>query len=160
MVERRHAGVDLFGRKGDVVLAPEDGTILRFLPFHAGTWAVYLRSMLGDRIVNLGEVARNSWREFGVVPGQTVLEGQPLARVGMQTDGSTMLHLETYEFEEATRDDDIIATIRSGEMRWLNAAAAPASLRDPSAYLVLASVRTHRREQLAGIRGSTASPSA
>lgn len=141
--QRKHAGVDLFARAGDVVVAPEDATVLAVLPFNAGTWAVYLRSRSGDRVVNLGEVENLSWREFGVAPGIAVVEGQPLARVGVQAKGSTMLHLETYEVGAAT-DEDVVAQLRAG-MSWLAEQPAPAWLRDPSGYLVMAASRTYKR---------------
>src|SRR5690606_13340370 len=113
----KHAGVDLFARKGDVVVAPEDGRVLAILPFNAGTWAVYVRSLLDDGVVNLGEVEKLSWREFGVKPGQTVHVGQPLARIGVQAKGSTMLHLETYGVD-GVDDETVVAAIRAGELSW------------------------------------------
>jgi len=145
--DRKHAGVDLFANEGDVVVAPEDGRVLTILPFNAGTWAVYVRSVLDDRVVNLGEVEKLSWREFGVKPGQTVHVGQPLARIGVQTKGSTMLHLETYGVD-GIDDETLIAAIRAGELSWPADAAAPGWLRDPTAYLLSAAKRTYQREQL------------
>jgi hypothetical protein len=147
--ERRHAGVDLFARAGDVVVAPEDGTILRILPFHAGTWGIYLRSMLGDRVVNLGEVEKLSWREFDVRPGQAVLEGQALARIGVQARGSTMLHVETYA-AEGVSDEELVAAVRAGELSWSADEPAPKWLRDPTGYLLMAARRTYLREDLRG----------
>src|SRR5690606_19493953 len=115
--ERKHAGVDLVANEGDIVVAPEDGRVLTILPFNAGTWAIYVRSMLDDRVVNLGEVEKLSWREFGVKPGQTVHVGQPLARIGVQAKGSTMLHLETYGVD-GVDDETVVAAIRAGELSW------------------------------------------
>src|SRR5690606_20764727 len=34
--QRSHAGVDLFGHEGDLVIAPEDARVLTVLPFNAG----------------------------------------------------------------------------------------------------------------------------
>ena len=147
---RRHAGVDLFGRAGDVVVAPEDGRVIRVLPFYQGTWAIYLRSALGERVVNLGELAQGSWREFGVKPGQLVLEGQPLARIGLQAKGSMMLHLESYGVADVS-DEELVAAIRGGVLRWVDD-APPAWLRDPSAYLITAATRTYRRALVYGDR--------
>jgi murein DD-endopeptidase MepM/ murein hydrolase activator NlpD len=144
---RKHAGIDLFANDGDTVVAPEDGRVLAILPFNAGTWAVYVRSMLDDRVVNLGEVEKFSWREFGVKPGQPVQVGQPLARIGVQTKGSTMLHFETYGVE-GVDDETIIAAIRAGELSWPADAAAPRWLRDPTGYLLTAAKRTYQRESL------------
>src|SRR5690606_18072389 len=80
---RWHAGVDLFGHEADIVVAPEDSRVLAILPFHAGTWAVYLITP-DRRVLNLGEVEKYSWREFDVSPGIAVSKGQPLARIGRQ----------------------------------------------------------------------------
>lgn len=146
---RHHAGVDLFAREGDVVVTPEDARVLRILPFFQGTWAIYLRSALGERVVNLGELAKGSWREFAVAPGQLVLEGQPLARIGLQAKGSVMLHFETYGVADVS-DEELVAGIRAGALRWIANKPAPAWLRDPSAYLVTAATRTHRRTQAFG----------
>jgi hypothetical protein len=144
---RRHAGIDLFARKGDVVVAPEDGRVLAILPFHSGTWAVYLRTILDDRVINLGEVEKLSWREFGITPGQVVQEGQALARIGVQNKGSTMLHVETYAVD-GIDDDVILAAIRARTLSWPADAPAPEWLRDPSAYLLTAARRTYQREAL------------
>ena len=141
--ERNHAGVDLFAREGDLVVAPEDGRVLAILPFNAGTWAVYVRSVLDDRVVNLGEVEKLSWREFGVAPGQVVKLGQPLARIGRQTRGSTMLHLETYGVD-AIADELLVESIRAGALR-LGGEVAQAWLRDPSGYLLEAARRSWQR---------------
>ncbi len=144
--ERSHAGVDLFARAGDVVVAPEDAKVLAILKFNAGTWAVYLRA--GGRVVNLGEVEKLSWRKFGISPGVVVVEGQPLARVGTQAEGSTMIHFETYWVGSMT-DEEVVDAIRSGAMSWPRDQAAPSLLRDPSGYLVMAASREYRREMAA-----------
>lgn len=140
---RRHAGVDMFAKSGDAVVAPEAGRIVAVLPFHHGTWAVYLR-IPGGRVLNLGEVEKYSWREFGIRPGLQVKQGQPVARVGKMSGGNAMLHLEAYDAADAL-DDDLVDEIRAGQMRWTED-RPPARLLDPSAYLVDAAARTHRRE--------------
>lgn len=143
---RRHAGVDLFARQDDAVVAPEAGRVVAVLPFHHGTWAIYLR-IPGGRVINLGEVKRYSWREFGIRPGAQVEKGQPLARVGQMTGGDHMLHLEIYDAADAL-DDDLVEEIRRGDMRWLEETPPPRLL-DPSAYLVDAAARTYRAEATA-----------
>lgn len=141
--DRKHAGVDLFANEGDVVVVPEDGHVLTILPFNAGTWAVYIRSTAGDRVLNLGEVAKGSWREFGVAPGQQVRAGQPVARIGVQARGSTMLHFEAYGVD-GQEDEVLVAAIRGGQMRWRASYAVPTWLRDPTPYLVMAARRTYQ----------------
>lgn len=134
-------GLDLFARAGDLVVAPEDGRVLAILPFNAGTWAVYLRS-------SLREVQKLSWREFGVAPGQQVKLGQPLARIGRRTRGSTMLHFEAYGVGAET-DESIVESIRAGALPWLRDGPAPAWLRDPSGYLLETARRAWHRETIA-----------
>lgn len=137
--QRYHSGVDLFADDRDVVIAMEDGEVIAMLPFHHETWGVYVRNSNGQ-VVNYGEVKKNSWTEFGfpaqVIEGETetipVKAGQPLARVGTQSGGSTMLHLETYDA------DVTVADIRAGNMRWPFGENAPSGLLDPSSYLVAA----------------------
>jgi hypothetical protein len=141
--KRKHAGVDLFGRGGDLVVACESGKVIAILPFNAGTWAVYIRA--GHRVVNLGEVEPQSWRDYKVKPGDTVVEGQKLARVGTQDGGSTMLHVETYDFGTMS-DDDVVAAIKASKLRWRAEDPPPVWLRDPSGYLVQTAARTYRRE--------------
>ena len=141
--KRHHAGIDLYADEGDIVRAMEDGEIIGMLPFHHGTWAIYVRNDDGQ-IVNYGEVEKYSWREFGfplqIIEGETTEEpevrrvraGQPLARVGLQSGGSTMLHLETYAPEIT------LADVRAGNLRWPFGESAPPGLLDPSRYLVVA----------------------
>lgn len=145
-VERSHVGVDLFAGENDVVLAPEAGRVIAVLPFHLGTWAIYLRTKQ-NQIVNLGEVKAYSWREFGVHPGLEVVMGQALARVGVMGDDSTMLHTEIYDASDLP-DEEVVRKIRAGEYQWFAGEKAPEGVRDPSAYLVMAGTYTHRRESL------------
>lgn len=133
-LKRLHSGIDLFGDEGDIVRSMEDGEILAALPFHHGTFAVYVLNDSGI-IVNYGEVDPQSLDEFdiqrGTDTGQRVTAGQPIARVGKMREES-MLHLETYS-EAATLDD-----IRQGKLRWPRNESAPPNLLDPSRYLVRA----------------------
>lgn len=142
---RRHAGVDLWGREGDKVVAPEDARVLAILPFHHGTWSVYLITP-DRRVINLGEVAKFSWRDFDVRPGMEVKMGQPVARVGLQTHGSTMIHYEMYD-GSGISDDELADMIRSGGFQWPDEQNPPSRLYDPTAYLLTAASRTYRREQ-------------
>ena len=109
------------------------------------------RSALGECVVNLGELAQGSWREFGVKPGQLVLEGQPLVRIGLQAKGAMMLHLETYGVADVS-DEELVAAIRPGALRWVDDAPS-AWLRDPSAYLITAAARSYCRALVYGDRG-------
>lgn len=125
---RFHAGIDLAAVPGDVVQAMEDGQVVAILPFHLGSWAIYIRHDSG-LLVNYGEVEKGSW---DVKVGDDVTAGQPIARIGTMYGGSSMLHLETFA------GDTPIASIREGEMQWSADEPAPESLLDPSKYLVQA----------------------
>ena len=132
---RRHAGIDLHGDAGDVVLAAEAGEVEAILPFTRGTYAIYVRSSDGT-LVNYGEVARGSWREYGIESGVFVQAGQPLARVGAQTAGGAhMLHLEIY------RPEVTMTRIRQGKMQWPMGSEPPTELLDPTRYLLAAQER-------------------
>jgi len=83
-VTRYHAGVDLFADEGDLVVAMEDGDIVAILPFHHGTYAIYQITDTGLMLM-YGEVAENSWSDFGIRRGQLpwrVLQGDSIAEVG------------------------------------------------------------------------------
>jgi len=129
---RHHAGVDLYGYEGDVVVAAEPGVVTAVDPsWHLGAGALYLFTDSGLTL-NYGEVASGSWAAFGIGPGSRVARGQKLARIGCMRHGddggceSHMLHFETYQGRRTTN------------IRWMSGAAAPAELRDPTAYLLRA----------------------
>lgn len=138
-----HSGVDLYANEGDPVVAMEDGEVIAMLPFHHDTWSVYVRNSDG-KIVNYGEVEKNSWMDYGlpmqILEGETtepaqkrtVKAGQTIGRVGRQSGGSTMLHFETYA------PDITVSDIRAGNLQWPYGENAPAGLLDPSGYLVAA----------------------
>lgn len=138
-----HAGVDLFADPGDEVVATEPGEIIATLPFHRGTWAMYLKTDDG-LIINYGELQPRSWHNYGIESGintgQRVNAGDRLAKVGLSNDGSHMLHLEAYE-PTVTIDQ-----IRQGQMQWPKGDPVPDGLLDPTEYLVRA--QRVRYEQL------------
>lgn len=61
---RAHAGIDLCARYKDIVVAVEDGTIIGFYHFYAGTFALLINH--GSYIINYGEVDRSSLDKFGL----------------------------------------------------------------------------------------------
>jgi len=133
--KRVHVGVDLFADDGDTVLAMEDGEVLATLPYYKGLGALYVKGDSG-LIVNYGEIRMNSWKDFGIKTGietgQRISAGQPLAKVGTASDGSHMLHVETFAPETTVEE------IRQGEMRWIAGDEPPPNVLDPTRYLVLA----------------------
>lgn len=129
---RRHAGIDLFGRAGDVVRATEDGTIVGIQSFKLGTPAVLVEHDSGV-VVLYGELEPGSTEDLGLEEGSRVNAGDPIGRVGCMVedqDGcqSHMLHFETYE-SGVTQNQ-----------RWYAGQIPPPALRDPTEYLLRASV--------------------
>lgn len=122
---RHHAGMDLFANAGDVIVAPEAGTVVRRQTFYKGTGAMVLELDSGLAVV-LGETAMGGAGEFGITTGTRVQRGQPLTRVGLSNDGSHMLHLETYRSGTTTNS------------RWYKGDAAPPNLLDPTEWLLTA----------------------
>ncbi len=93
-----------------------------------------------------GEVAKNSWSDFGIRRGQLpwrVLQGDAIAEVGRMSGGSSMLHFETYRPET-----DIDSEIRQGKLRWFDRDIPPEMLLDPSLYLVQAGTNSWTEDQL------------
>lgn len=123
---RRHAGVDLFGDSGDIVVAIADGTVVNTQSFHLGSDGILVEH--DGAVVLYGEVRPNSWNEFGVGEGSRVRAGDPIARIACLVGddpscASHMLHLETYA--PGTRQN----------LQW-KGSSPPAALRDPT-YLLL-----------------------
>jgi len=129
--QRVHVGVDLFADDGDIVYTTEPGEIIALLPYYKGTGAVYVLNDSGI-IVNYGEVKMNSWRQYDLKVGDVVQARQPIAKVGVSSDGSHMLHIETFTA------DTTVEQIRSGDLRWIAGHQAPAGVLDPTRYLVVA----------------------
>lgn len=129
--KRVHVGVDLFADDGDVVYATEPGTVIALLPYYKGLGAAYVLTDSGI-IINYGELRMNSWRNYNIEVGDRVAKGQAIAKVGTATDGSHMLHVETY------RPETTIEEIRRGELRWIAGEPAPDNILDPTRYLVQA----------------------
>lgn len=90
-----HMGCDLYGNNGDPILAMEDGKVVNYYHFFHGAYALIVQHKSGV-VVNYGEVKKNSWKEFNISKGSFVRRGQAIARLGVMSGGSTMLHFETY----------------------------------------------------------------
>lgn len=120
---RYHVGEDLDGERGDVVRSMEDGIVTGSQGF-AGDYAHALL-VLGDSgtTVLYGEIEPGSWTELGVRVGSRVERCQPIARIGLNRWGSSMLHLETYQGRI------------SQNRRWYVGDPAPVELRNPYGYL-------------------------
>ena len=93
--EKYHVGIDLYCSHGDPVIAMEDGEIVNYYHFFHGAYCLIVQCDSG-LVINYGEVAKNSWKEFDLSKGSRVKKGQGIARIGTMSGGSSMLHFETY----------------------------------------------------------------
>lgn len=119
---RYHVAEDLPAPRGTVLLAPEAGTVVLLSDrFYKGSGVMMLQLDSG-LVVALGEIEPGSAAEFHVQQMSRVSKGQPLARVGRHR----MVHFETYR--QGTRRTS----------RWWVGDPPPASLLDPTDYLMLA----------------------
>lgn len=129
--DRRHVGVDVYGNAGDPVVATEDGVVARLRPtFNLGTGILFLQSPRGITIA-YGEIAPNSWKDFGITEGMRVRKGQKIARVGcMRHEGnvctSQMIHFEIYK-GQVTKNE-----------KWSYSGSPPSSVLNPTLYLLRA----------------------
>ena len=122
---RYHVGIDLYADPGDVVVAPEDGTVVGRQTFYAGTGAMLIETDSGV-VVLLGETKMGGADEFGLAIGSRVAAGQPVTRVARSTSGSHMLHVETY---------------RPGTTKnysWYKSSGVPSAVLDPTDYFLRA----------------------
>lgn len=96
-----HGACDLVAPPGTKVLAVRDGRVIRSYPFvtycehtkaETTTWAI---DVAHDRFtVRYGEIAKELPK--GVFAGAKIVEGQVIATVGVQCNG-TMLHFELFD---------------------------------------------------------------
>lgn len=133
---RRHAGIDLYAKAGDIVVAAESGVVTMVRDtFAFGTGILFLRTDSGITLA-YGEVDPKSWNQFNVKTGTRVTRGQKLARVGcMSKDAqgdcdSQMLHFETYRGTQTKNQS------------WYTSKGPPADLLNPTAYLLRARAST------------------
>ena len=92
---RKHAAIDLYSYGNDIVVAMESGIVVGIQGFLGPTKALLIQGDSG--IVSLyGEIKNDSWNEFGIKKGTKVKAGQPIARIGINDAGTSMLHFETY----------------------------------------------------------------
>ena len=113
-----HAGIDIGGKYGDAIVAPEDGTIIKNQGWD-GPNAVATLLQTKDRVLLFGAVRPGSRFK----PGTEVKRGQKIAEVGRYPGGSQMLHFETYR----------IGTTKNH--RWYWGESQPDILLDPTDYV-------------------------
>jgi murein DD-endopeptidase MepM/ murein hydrolase activator NlpD len=120
---RNHAGVDLFARVGDPVIACENGTITDFSFFYnakSGQRTCKILVEHSGAVINYGEVAPDSFTRTRLKPGLSVRAGQV---IGFVSD-TGMLHFETYAPGTKT------------SFRWWTGDSPPPRLLDPTRYLL------------------------
>ena len=92
---RSHVGIDVWGDYKDLVVAIENGTVKNSYHFYHGVDCLIVQCDSGV-VINYGEVDPGSGAEFKWRVGSKIKAGQPIARVGRMTGGSSMLHFEIY----------------------------------------------------------------
>ena len=95
---RNHVGIDIYANGGDVVVAPETGTIIsdqNFLNSIPGEDAMLFQTESGV-VLLFGEIVAESFKQFGLDEGSHVKAGTPIAYIATTVNGSHMLHFETY----------------------------------------------------------------
>ncbi|KQT65867.1 MULTISPECIES: M23 family metallopeptidase [unclassified Aureimonas] len=120
---RFHVGLDLYANQGDEVIACEDGRIVNYYPFYRtskGDMSYALLVAHADLVINYGEVAETSRRQFGWSVGDKVRAGQKIGTIS----GTAMLHFETYRSGTTANE------------RWLPGKARPNALLNPTLYLL------------------------
>lgn len=125
---RFHVGIDLYANAGDVVVAPEAGTIVaaqNYLGTIPGDDALLLQGDHGVTFI-LGEIVAKSWEDFGLQIGSRVGRGQPIARVALTSKGSHMLHFET------------MSCCPTKNQPWFKGKPLPPNVLDPTEYLLRA----------------------
>ncbi|HFE45811.1 MAG TPA: hypothetical protein ENJ18_10040 [Nannocystis exedens] len=118
---RFHVGIDIFANHHDIIVAPESGIIVEIHYFYRTTWAMIFQCESGV-VINLGEIGKDSWKEFDREIGSEVSAGEPVARVGKMRY-SSMCHFETY----------IEGWTHSKQLKDLD---DPGPILDPSKYLI------------------------
>lgn len=93
---RYHAGVDLYGDPGDIVIASESGTVVGIQGFLGPTKAILIEGDETGQVILYGEVTDKSWEKFGIGKGSHVNRGQQIATIGLNDAGRGMLHWEIY----------------------------------------------------------------
>ncbi len=102
--DKYHRGHDCIANPGDLVVAPERGTIVGIAFFFAGTDVMNLLTDTG-LLLRLGEIAPGSADEFGVGEGTVVGQGDPVARIG-EFDVAYRLPFHMLHFETWTGNRD------------------------------------------------------
>jgi murein DD-endopeptidase MepM/ murein hydrolase activator NlpD len=124
---RTHGGIDLAGDEGDVLVAMENGTIAATQGWDGPRSKALLLQTDRGPVLLYGAIAPNSWKEFKLEVGSKVKKGQPIARLGVYPQGSTMLHFEKYE--KGVKTNAV----------WCEDRPKPAKMIDPTDYLKSAS---------------------
>lgn len=121
---RWHCAADLGGEHLDMIVACQSGQVVEITTFHLGTWAMMVQNNNNGLVFSYNEIENGSWKDFDISKGSKVVAGQPLARVGLMSGKSSMLHFEVYQ----------TGTTRT--YGWEQGSTRPAALRDPTRYLL------------------------
>lgn len=140
--ERWHVGIDIPAKRGDVVVAMEDGVIVcKGNTCEQGWMGADAKAVLiqhdSGLVVLYGALIPGSYKEFGLGPGSRVKRGDPLGRIGTYPAGTSMLHLETY------------AQGTTSNAPWYQGKPPPPEVLNPTDYLRLAAQVTE--DERAGV---------
>lgn len=155
---RWHVGIDIPAKRGDVVVAMEDGELVcKGNTCEQGWMGADAKAVLVQNdsglVVLYGALIPGSYKEFGLGPGSRVKRGQPLGRIGTYPAGTSMLHLETYA--KGTKDN----------APWYQGKPPPPEVLNPTEYLRLAAEVTEAERaggtsgQVGGETGTSTTPS-
>jgi murein DD-endopeptidase MepM/ murein hydrolase activator NlpD len=90
---RKHGGCDIIKPAGTQIYAVADGVLIHEETFfYHNTW--YVSFQHGPYVIRYGEILRGSTNH--AKRGWKVKKGQPIAKVGLLSGGSHMLHFEMY----------------------------------------------------------------
>lgn len=90
---RKHGGCDLIKPAYEQIYAVADGVLVHEETlFYKGTF--YITYQHGPFLCRYGEILHHS--STRKKRGQTIKKGEPVAKVGLMTSGSHMLHFEMY----------------------------------------------------------------
>lgn len=128
---RWHVGIDIPARRGDLVVAMEDGVLVcKGNTCEQGWMGPDAKAVLVQHdsglVVLYGALIPGSYKEFGLGLGSRVKRGDPIGRVGTYPAGTSMLHLETYA--KGTVDN----------APWYQGKPPPPEVLNPTDYLRLA----------------------
>ncbi len=126
--DKRHAGVDLHARRGDLVVTPEPGRVVNIFPWPSRKQPTGLAIMIESNYGLVFLLAPLEPETVIVGIGDWLGWSQEIGRVGVYPRGSSMLHFEMYR--TGTRRN----------IQWKASETKPHALLNPVPYLSRAAI--------------------